>query len=76
MDEMRLRDLNAEAAESMARSKESDKLDYFAGCALAGILASMPGPVEGKTYGWEDTCKDAYAGAAAMMKERNRRMEE
>jgi hypothetical protein len=53
-----------EIAGQLAASAEEDKLDFFAGCALSGILAAMKTPVPGeKVPGWEDVCRDAYIGA-------------
>lgn len=53
--------------------EEQKRLDFFAGCAMIGILASMQSPVEGgRTSGLEDASKDAFTGAKAMLKERTK----
>lgn len=42
--------------------------DFFAGCALAGLLATPN--EEQESQAWEDVCEEAYKGADWMMRQR------
>ncbi len=70
-------DDESKAAENLPEkmtAKDLEQLDYFAGCALTGIIASMGEPVKGSlSYSWPEASRDAYVAAECMMKEREKR---
>jgi patatin-like phospholipase/acyl hydrolase len=75
-DDSGYRDIAAEILEQKAREKMSDKFDFFAGCALSGLLAgALNIPAEktgGQTLDYDWACRKAYELADMMMKERQK----
>lgn len=62
--------------ESEAEVKKQEKLDFFAGCALSGLIAgtmsvsTSGGQVLSLQMDWEEICEKAYEVAHVMMKTR------
>ena len=75
-DDSGFRNLPEEWAENALREKMSDKFDFFAGCALSGLLAgALNIPAEktgGQTLDYDWACRKAYELADMMMKERQK----
>lgn len=50
-----------------------DTRDFFAGCALVGLLAAETGLEIGECASYEDNARQAHDFAQAMMAEREKR---
>lgn len=78
-DDLGFRDLPAEMAESAVRQESLKRLDFFAGCALAGLLSGAmglkPEDTEPETLSYDWACSKAYDVAKMMVKEREGRIE-